>query len=767
MPPTNRQGLLSKQGEEIVLHVRIAPYPMVWHELRQFGSLMALSPKILVLLGLATSWLTTARLWAADFELVGREMVRMLQNDHYARLPFNEEMSGRIIDRYLGSLDPQRWYFLQGEVAEVRRRYGRNLHDLISTKRAMPFASEIYNRYRQRVLARVGFSRKYLEKGEFSFESDRKILQDRSTAEWAFDEASLEAIWRDSVDALVLEEILRRRQIQNRAEKAGKPDPFRDSPTVASKIIKRFDRLERTVVGVVDGDVADAFFSSIAKAYDPHSDYFTASEMARFRIDVSNQLVGIGARLAMNDEGETVVEELVPGGPADQGGQLKEGDRIFAVSGANDGTWQDITFQGRDKVIRLILGEKGSEVGFRLRRSGENGDDLVEVSVERDVVVIKEELARARIVDFGTGEAPWKIGILVIPSFYLDFDKGGNGVSDHVEKLLNRLVKEGIQGLVLDLRDNVGGSLNEVQRVAGFFLGKRPVVQIRFSNGQVQSLTSSPREPLFDGPLVTITNRRSASATEILAGALQDYNRAILIGASSTFGKGTVQKTESVADQMPVFSDHQGAGHLKLTFQKYYRVSGSSVQTRGVVPDLVLPEETDGLDIGEKFDRYALPHDVIQASPGFKPEDRDLLFLPGIKERSATRVLANGFFNEVIESIKLTKARKESLLVSLSLKERLALLEAGEVARQARLKERSARFQEVLASDSKQFKAFRLTLEDLAREELPLESHEQSQPGDRDPEGRLVWPNGLDAMEREALEIVKDLQRALKSATDE
>ena len=699
---------------------------------------------------------------AAELELVGREMVRMLQNGHYARLPFNEKLSARFLERYLTSLDSDRVYFLQEEVGSFRRRYERRLHDLISTKRVMPAAKEIYDRYRQRVLARVQFSRKYLEAERFDLTGDREVLRDRSKAEWAVDGSTLQQLWRDTVDQMVLEEMLRRHRLRRRASQLEKPDPFRDSPSVAAKVLKRFDQLERKVIGVTMEQVANAFFSAITKSYDPHSEYLSANEMARFRIDVSNELVGIGAQLGMNDDGESEVRGLVRNGPADRGGLLRLGDRIFAVAPSNQGKWEDITFQTGNEVIDLILGEEGSEVGFRLRRKGENGDEVVEIAIKRGVVTLKDELARARIFDFGTPEIPWRMAVMVIPSFYFDIGDRGSRVSVHVEQLLERLVKEGIKGLVLDLRDNTGGSLSEVQRLTGFFVGEGPVVQVRSSNGQILSLDSFHRKPVFDGPMVVVTNHNSASATEILAGALQDYHRAILVGSPSTYGKGTVQKTIDIADYMPVFSDRDRAGWLKLTSQKYYRVSGSSVQLRGVVPDLVLPDTSEA---GERESRYTLPHDVIRASEGFLPADPEQLFLPLIREKSAGRVAEEPYFAYLAEEVKKQMALKEDPMVSLNFAERMADLEAEEQRQQVWRTAQKNRFVTIREEDGKRFKRYRLTLDDLAVKTLvPHTSDDEASSFMKVLEDEVTllekepsWPGGIDAVEREALSVLRDL----------
>lgn len=703
---------------------------------------------------------------AAELDLVGREMVRMLQNGHYARLPFNEDLSSRFLERYLNGLDENRLYFLKSEVTGFQRRYGRRLHDLISTRQAMPVAAEIFERYQRRVAKRVKYSQILLEQtGSFTFTGNRRALADRTSAPWPVDGRALGQAWQEAVEMMILDEKVERRRLRDRARELGQPDPFREAKSVQEVVRRKFDRLGRTVQGMTEEDMANFFFSAIAKAYDPHSDYFSANEMAQFRIDVSNELVGIGARLQMNDDGETEVKGLVNDGPADRQGGLKLGDRIIAISAANDGNWVEIIFQPIHKVIEYVLGREGAPVGIRFRREIEGQDQVFEISIPRGVVTMKDELAWARVYAYQGVRGIARLAVLTIPSFYFDFEDQGSRVSHHVEQLLERLRAERIDGLILDLRDNPGGSLPEAQRLTGFFLGEGPVVQVRSANGQVLPLDSRQDLPLYDGPLVVMTNRGSASATEILAGALQDYHRAVVIGSSSTFGKGTVQRTQNIGDSMPIFSDRDRAGWLKLTFQKYYRVSGSSVQRRGVVPDLLLPSVDEVGFQDEKDRKYALPHDVIRASPGFRPRDPELLHRSQLKKNSAARVAANPYFAFVREDVERLREEENDPTVSLNLDERLAELTADEERRAARRRERTDRFARLLEEDRKNLTIYRLTLDDLKANHLPVAHHGdlasdylrsvKDEKAALDPE--VEWPNGMDAEKREALEVLLDL----------
>ncbi|MDG2400330.1 MAG: carboxy terminal-processing peptidase [Akkermansiaceae bacterium] len=720
---------------------------------------------------LFTGLFSPAPAHGADFELVGRELARMLQNGHYARLAFNEDLSRRFLERYLDSLDGNKIYFSDWEVADMKRRYERVLHDRISTKSIMPVANSIHEIYRKRVMARVAYVKNLLAAKEFSFEEKRAVIDDRSEASWPVNDLELRKIWSDDLESLLLSEMVRRARLKARAIEAGKPDPFRRKPSSKKAIELKFERLLKSIEEIEQEDVANSFFSAVTKAYDPHSEYFSANEMAQFKIDVSNELVGIGARLHSNDNGEIEIKGIVNGGPADRQGDLKLGDRITAISAENDGKWKSVLFKSIDRVIEDILGEKDAPVGLRVRREVNGEDQVTDIAIPRGVVTMKDELATARIYDYRQEKKSLRLAVITIPSFYFDFEKSGSRVSVDVERLLGRLKTEKIDGLVLDLRDNTGGSLPEVQRLTGFFTGRGPVVQVRSKSGQIRALNSLHRKPFYDGPLIVLVNKNSASATEILAGALQDYNRAVVVGTSSTYGKGTVQKMMDISEYMPILADREGAGWLKLTFQKYYRVSGSSVQIKGVVPDLILPGLSDAYEKGEGFKKYALPHDIIRRSSDFMPLERDELFISELTQKSRERVDADPYYKYLSADIERAKETLKKNLISLNLDERLAELKEEESRRALRIKERTKRFAVIKKRDQKELRIYRLTLDDVNADKIPLvDPKEETDDYIRravdeiaDLEKTLKWPNGIDAVKREGLHVLLDLINAIKA----
>jgi carboxyl-terminal processing protease len=709
---------------------------------------------------------------AAEFELVGREMIRLLQDDHYARLAFNEDLSARFLERYLDTLDGDKTYFLASEVADFKRQHERSLHDHLSTQTFMPIADGIFEIYRSRVAGRVSYVRQLIALDQFDFSEERSVVRDRKDAEWPVDGPALQKIWRENLEDLLLSEMIRRERLSARAADSDKPDPFRDSPSVKEKIAFRFGRLLKTVEGTNEEDVANYFLSAVTHAYDPHSEYFSANEMEQFKIDVSNELVGIGARLSMNDQGETEIFGIVNGGPADRQGDLRLGDRVIAVSPNNDGDWIDIMFKPITKVIEHVLGEVDAPVVLRVKREVDGEDATLEIAIPRGIVTMKDDLATAKIFAYGSGKSLTKLAIITIPSFYFDFDDTGSRVSVDVERLLARLKKENIDGLALDLRDNSGGSLPEVQRLTGFFVGRGPVVQVKALNKRPRSLRSLHSKPLYDGPLIVLTNRGSASATEILAGALQDYNRAVVVGAAATYGKGTVQKVVEIAKTMPIFSDRARAGSLKITFQKYYRVSGSSVQIKGVVPDLILPDLNDAYEVGEGFQKYALPHDVIRPSAGFNPRDRQNLFIKDLHKKNGERIEKEQYFKYLRDDIDRAKAEFAENRSSLNREVRMAELKESEERRKVRRTEQIKRFAEVETEDKKTFTTYRLTLDDLEKESLPLlDLDDHSEDYIRravdevaDLEETLKWPSGIDSVKREGLHVLRDLVDAIRAS---
>ncbi|MDA7877069.1 carboxy terminal-processing peptidase [Akkermansiaceae bacterium] len=707
---------------------------------------------------------------AADLNLVGSEMVRMLQNGHYGRLAYDQKLGTRFLNEYLEAIDPQKVYFTQTEVDVLRKNYGSRFQDLLTAGEALPVAQQIFDLYRSRVREQVASFQKILKEEKFTFDSDSSINTDRDDLPWPKDLAEMRTLWRLDLEDLVLSEIIRREQIDHLAKSQEKESPFINDPTPAEKISLRYDRFIKAVNESSPADVANYLFSAVARSHDPHCEYQSPREHEQFTIAVSNQLVGIGASLQAEDDGATKIRGIVNGGPADIQGDLQLGDRIIAVDSLNNGNFESVLFLPIGKVVEKILGKEDTEVGLKVSEGSSLDAPGHVIVIKRGKITIKEKLVTAKIREFNSGK---KLGIIDIPSFYFPYGQSTKSVSDDLEAVLKRMMKENVDGIALDLRSNGGGSLDEVVRLAGFFVpGSRvPIVQAKSTSGYTEPLKAPQRRPLYTGPLVMLTSKGSASATEILAAALQDYNRAVIIGESSTYGKGSIQRNFDISNQMPVISDRENAGHIKFTTGKYYRVTGGSVQQRGVVSDVVLPGISDAGEYGEAFAEYALPYDMIRKAAGFEPLNKRNLFLPLLQEKSEARLAQDQDFTYLRKDIaRLTKENEESSR-SLNIETRRQKLAEGEERRSTRNAERRARFAKMEEEDKKSLTSYRLTLDDIEEDSLPIvDTENDDQTYMRSEKSKIAalddtpeWPSGIDPVERESLNVLRDLAEVIKA----
>ncbi len=706
----------------------------------------------------------------ADFNEVGRQMAIMLQNSHFARLPFNEELSRRFLDNYLKDLDFQRLYFTQQDVDRFTADYGSRLHTLLLQGNSMAAATDIYRVFEARVEERVAQAEKLLNGTEFDFTKDEDVMLSRRNAPWPKSDKEAADLWRRQIKEAVLGEVLRREMLTKLAKEQSKTDPGSDDRSPKEKVSLRYKRFLSSIKDVDDEEIANYFLSSVARAYDPHTDYMSFREMNRFKDGMKNELVGIGALLQAEEDGATKIMGIVVGGPADREGTLKLNDRVVAVDTLNTGKPGDMTdvmFMKIDKVVDLIRGKEGTPVALKVEPAvGPAGGTRI-VVIQRGKVEMKDEQASGELIEIKTGKDEFRrLGVITLPSFYADFDEGKVRCSVDVERILRRLVEEKIDGLILDLRNNGGGSLEEVRRMTGFFMDRGPVVQVKNTLSQVQVKDSENGKPIYGGPLVVMTDKSSASASEILAGALQDYNRAVVIGDSSTFGKGTVQQPMDIGRMLPLFSVRNRAGFLKVTIQKFYRPSGSSTQMDGVVSDLVLPSLMDALEIGEAFLDHALPHDRIRRAADFKPLDPQALFIPRLKELSQERLNSCKDFGYVIEDVMKAKERLKTNKVSLNKATRQQELAESDARQKERNAERRERFQIMAKADQENLRFFRITLDDLENG-ANLKTYDpadetgsymrRAKDETEDLDETPKWPTGLDPVKREALAALRDL----------
>jgi len=713
----------------------------------------------------------------ADFNEVGRQMSIMLQNSHFARLPFDEALGRRFLDDYLKDLDFQRLYFTQEDVDRFNEDYGSRMQSLILQGKSIEAANAIYELFKERVRARVQQTEKLLNGHDFDFNSDEKVMISRKDAAWPKNEKEAAELWRLQIKEAVLGEMLRRELLAKMAKEQGKADPGSDDRSPKEKVSLRYKRFLASVEDADSEEVANYFLSAVARSYDPHTDYMSAREMSRFKDSMKNELVGIGALLQPEEDGATKIMGIVVGGPADREGVLKLNDRVVAVNALNTdkpADMIDIMFMKIDKVVDLIRGKEGTSVALKVEpASGPPGVTRI-VVIRRGKVEMKDEQAGGELIEIKNEKNQTKrLGVINLPSFYADFDNGDVSCADDVEKLLKRLMDEKIDGLILDLRNNGGGSLDEVRRMTGFFMEQGPVVQVKDTLGRVQVKNSENGKPIYTGPMVVLTDRSSASASEILAGALQDFNRAVVVGEASTFGKGTVQQPMDIGRMLPLFSNRNGAGFLKVTIQKFYRPSGSSTQMDGVVSDIVIPSVMDGLEIGESFLEHSLPHDLIRSADDFKPLNAEMLFIPKLRELSLKRIDACRDFEYVRDDVRRTTERIKANTLSLNKAEREKELAESDARQKERNSERRERFAKIEQEDKQKFNFFKLTLDDI-KQGNGLKSYDPSDENasfmrkakdeTEDLDDSPKWPTGLDPIKRESIAVLRDLVELSESA---
>ncbi len=705
----------------------------------------------------------------ADFDEVGKQMAIMLQNSHFARLPYDVQLGNRFFEDYLEGLDFQKLYFTQEDVNGFKAKYGDKMHTLLLQGKSMQPAIEIYDVFRQRVAERTKQTEVLLA-GDFDFSGDETVMMSRKDAAWPKDEAEAKKVWAQQIKEAVLAETLRRETLTKMAKEQGKNDPGADNLDPKKKISLRYKRLQTSIQDVDNEDIANYFLSAVSATFDPHTDYMSFREMNRFKDGMKNELVGIGALLQAEEDGATIIKGIVVGGPADKEGTLKLNDRVVGVDSANTGKPADMTdimFMSIDKVVDLIRGKEDTTVALKVEPAGGSAGETKIIKIQRGKVELKDEQASGELIEMknDAGETK-KIGVITLPSFYADFDEGLVSSSVDVERILKRLIEEKMDGLIFDLRNNGGGSLEEVRRMTGFFVEPGPVVQVKNTIGQVQVKDSDDAKPIYTGPMVVMTDKSSASASEILAGALQDYNRAVIIGESSTFGKGTVQQPMDIGRQLPLFAVKDKAGYLKVTIQKFYRPSGSSTQMDGVVPNIVIPSIMDALEVGEAHMENALPHDRIRPAADFRPEDKRALFLPRLKELSQERIEKCQDYKYVIQDIFKTKDRIKKNQVSLNIAERKRELAEAEEQRKTRNVERRERFEKIAKEDAKNFKFYKVNL-DIVNAATPIKAYDPSAEN-ADFMRRAVdetaglddtpdWPSALNPEKREAIHVMKDL----------
>lgn len=595
----------------------------------------------------AETFADSTRLEAKPF--YGKEariIVYLLNSNHYSKINFNDSLSSAILDEYIETLDNNKTYFLASDIAAFEK-YRYKLDDLTEAEDVSP-AYEIYTVFTQRFQERTDFVLSNLLSKEFDYSIDEYYESDRSNEPWAATEAELNDVWRKMIKSQTLSLKLTGKKPEEISETVG----------------ERYKRLAKSMGQFNSEDVFSVYMNTITSAYDPHTNYFSPKAADLFKQNMSLSLEGIGARLQTEND-YTKVVEIVPGGPAEKSDAIHPNDRITGVAQGEGGEMVDVIGWRIDDVVKLIKGPKGTKVRLQLLPAATGiAGPPVEIVLIRDKIKLEDLHASKSIINYKKDGKDLKLGVIVLPSFYMDFEayqkRDPNYVSTtrDVARLIKELEAENVSGLVLDLRNNGGGSLAEAIDLTGLFIKDGPVVQIKNSSNKIEVQKDDDPSVVYNGPLVVLTNRFSASASEIFAGAIQDYNRGVVVG-ESTHGKGTVQQ---IVDLNRFFNEPDiQAGELKLTLQKFYRVTGSSTQMKGVVPDIQLPTPYDADKFGERSYPNAMPWDEIKGTLFQRTPLVNSNVIAGLNESYHQRLKTDSSLNKlVVETNEFRKSLNET-----------------------------------------------------------------------------------------------------------
>jgi len=575
------------------------------------------------------------------------ELVEQLESKHYASVDIDDGFSSIVFDKYLDALDGSKLYLLASDVQRIAR-YRYTLDNSLAEGDLTP-AYDIYNIYHQRVIDRLVYAIERIDNAvpAMDFTVDEYLILDREDAPFAQSKAELDELWRKRVKNSVLSLKLTGDTNEEIVEKLG----------------KRYRNQLRQVLKTNGKDVFQAYLSTVASSVDPHTSYFSPRDSENFNMGLSLSLQGIGAQLTTEDE-YTKVVELIKGGPAERAAELQEGDKIIGIGQGIDGEIKDVVGMRLDDVVAQIRGEKDTVVKLSVIPVDAVSESSARViSITRDNVKLEDQSAKKEVIELSYADQDYRIGVISLPTFYFDFEAAARGDEDFksstrdVRRLLEELKEESIDAVVVDLRNDGGGSLSEANQLVGLFIETGPTVQIRYSdlrNGFTRSFGDNDPDVVYDGPLAVLVNRTSASASEIFAGAIQDYQRGLVLGGQ-TFGKGTVQEIIPMS-----------YGQVKLTRSKFYRISGASTQHRGVIPDIEFPDFYDAYDdIGESSLDGALPWDTVRPVE-YRAYHPVQAYLPMLRELHEARAAESPDFNYLKDQIERTRELRERERLSLN-----------------------------------------------------------------------------------------------------
>ncbi|MBW2466955.1 MAG: carboxy terminal-processing peptidase [Deltaproteobacteria bacterium] len=575
---------------------------------------------------------------------INDDIIDHLLHRHYLQITLDDQLSSKVFDRFLDELDPGHSYFYADDIREFELKYRYRLDEAFKKDNLKP-GFEMFNRYQQRVIERLNHVIKEVEKGfdNMKFDIDETLRIDRKDTPWPGSENEMKELWRKRLKNDVLNLKLTDKPLGE----------------IRETLLKRYRNQLNRILQNTSDDAFEFYVNSLALSIDPHTQYFSPHRTENFNINMSLSLEGIGAVLQTEDE-YTKVQRLIPGGPAERSKQLKAADLIVGVGQGIDGEILDVVGWRLDEVVNKIRGPKGTLVRLEIIPADAVDKHQTKViKIVRDKVKLEEQAAQKKVIEIKRGLETYKIGVIDIPTFYADFKGMHAGSRDYksttkdVRKLIRELREEGVKGIMIDLRDNGGGSLQEANSLTGLFIGLGPTVIVRDADGSLDIIRDHDPKLVYSGPLMVLVNRMSASASEIFAGAIQDYNRGIILGGQ-TFGKGTVQSL------LPL-----SKGQLKATTAKYYRISGQSTQNKGVIPDLEYPGVFSVDDIGESSLPEAMAWDRINSIPYQTYYDMADL-LPRLTEKYNSKMKLNPHYLYVLERKKRIEEMGGRKEVSLS-----------------------------------------------------------------------------------------------------
>ncbi|MCA8992074.1 MAG: carboxy terminal-processing peptidase [Planctomycetaceae bacterium] len=605
------------------------------------------------ILGLSTFF--AERLSSADppDQDTARLLTKMISQHHLSRSPIDDAISSKLLDAYLKALDPAKLYFLQSDIDEFSK--SRLILDDELKEGNVQFGYDVFQRYRERLDAQTEQAFKLIDEQNFDFTLDETLETDPEKTTWAKSANEMQDRWRRRLKFEFLQAKLDEKDLEETRTRLHKR--YRNSQL----LIDKYSTMEQL----------ETYLTALTTCFDPHSQYMSPRTWEDFEIQLKLSLDGIGASLR-SDDGYTIVASVVPGGAAGEDGRIQVNDKILAV-GQEEGEMVDIYEMKLSDVVRMIRGTRGTKVRLQVRHAKSEESELI--TLTRQKIELKDSEVKGEIIngDDRVGRGG-RVGVISIPSFYRDFAGANDGTEgfksaavDVARVLADFRNQGGVDVVVIDLRDNGGGSLTEAIEISGHFIDRGPVVQVKAPTGAVQPLDDEQPGVLYAGPLVVVCNRLSASASEIFAGVIQDYKRGLIIGDTTTHGKGTVQNLLDVSPRSPFrFVQSADRGKLKLTIQQFYRVSGDSTQNLGVRSDVVLPSLIDHFDLGESFLDNALPFDRI-SSAAFSPNSSiNARIVADLQQNSEARVNKNEDFQKLERAIKRFLERKERTAVSLN-----------------------------------------------------------------------------------------------------